>query len=514
MANTTVTIAEVAHKPGAASFQPSTTAARFLLAALALFTLFLVLFRYTAFPLFDWDETRTGMNALYMAHHGHPLVTYFHGQPDHWMTKPPFLIWEIALLIRAGLPVLLALRLPSMLAAVAAVSCLFVFCWKKVASVESGIYSCLLLICCTMFIGAHGARTGDYDATLTLWVLLYALCFWCFLQAPAGSTRRSRWLALAGLALFLALITKGVAGALPLPAILVYTSINKQHRTALRDPRLWLIPLAALLAGAALYLLRDHADPGYLRAVWVNEFTGRFAEVNEGHTGGLLGYVKVLARKFEPGFLLFLLLPLAAQRYAPTSPLLPVCRFAATVAVVTLAILSLSHTQLAWYAMPLVPLMALSAGAALTALLESARVRSPARGRALTLVSGLLFAASVCFVCTWVFVLTVRGQQKKPSSWYQTLMPVVESGQLSRDWVFADPGYHSYIDHYAPTPEFWATEAEFKNIHVRVQPLGAVPLAPGTWVGTCDPDTLAKLTQTDFHITYHPSRWCYLGQMR
>lgn len=158
--------------------------------------------------------------------------------------------------------------------------------------------------------------------------------------------------------------------------------------------------------------------------------------------------------------------------------------------------------------------MALSAGTALTALLETARARTPALGRTLTIASSVLFALSVCFVTYWVFVLTVRGQRQKPSSWYQTLMPTVESGQLSRDWVFLDPGYSSYIEHYAPVPEFWATEAESKNIHIPVQPLGPAPLAPGTWVGTCDPTTLAALTQTGFHITNDPSRWCYLGKIQ
>ena len=513
MATVNVANPEAGQKRQVASPLRSPIGPPILLAALGLFTLFLVLFRYAAFPLQDWDESRTGMNALYMAHHGHPLVTYFHGQPDHWMTKPPFLIWEMALLLRAGLPVLLALRLPSMLAATAAVCCLFVFCWKKLCSVESGLYSCVLLITCTMFVGAHGARTGDYDATLTLWVLLYVFSFWCFLEAPPRTARGTRWLALAGIALLLALVTKGIAGALPLPAILAYTWISPRHRSALRDPRLWLVPLAALLGGAALYLLRDHADPGYAHAVWLNEFSGRFAAVNEGHAGGPLGYVKVLARKFEPGFPLFLLLPLAAHRFARTSPLLPLSRFAATVAGITLVVLSLSHTQLAWYAMPLIPLMAISAGTALTALLEAARARTPALGRTLTFAFGLLFVLSVCFVSTWTFVLTVRGQRQKPSSWYQTLMPIVESGQISRDWVFVDPGFHSYIDHYAPVPEFWAAEAEPKNIHIRVQPPEA-PLASGTWVGTCDPTVLASLTQAGFHITNHPSRWCYLGQVQ
>ena len=83
-----------------------------LLAALV----FLV--RNSAVPMQIWDESRTANNALEMNTTGFSLVTHFHGAADHWSTKPPLLIWLIAACLRIGLPPLLAVRLPSITAAI------------------------------------------------------------------------------------------------------------------------------------------------------------------------------------------------------------------------------------------------------------------------------------------------------------------------------------------------------------------------------------------------------------
>ena len=47
-------------------------------------------------PIYVWDEARDTINALEMLRTGDLLVTYFHGRPDLWNTKPPGAIWLMA----------------------------------------------------------------------------------------------------------------------------------------------------------------------------------------------------------------------------------------------------------------------------------------------------------------------------------------------------------------------------------------------------------------------------------
>ncbi len=89
-----------------------------------------LLLRNSTLPIQLWDESRNANNALEMSRNGHVIVTYFNGAPDHWNTKPPLLIWCMALLLRLGLPPLVAVRLPSIMAATATVLAVWTF-WPK-----------------------------------------------------------------------------------------------------------------------------------------------------------------------------------------------------------------------------------------------------------------------------------------------------------------------------------------------------------------------------------------------
>lgn len=83
---------------------------------------FLVLIIIVAIPIFGhldelpiqlWDESRLANNALEMSRSGNLIVTTWAKVPDMWNTKPPFLIWQQALLIKLLGPVDIAIRLPS-----------------------------------------------------------------------------------------------------------------------------------------------------------------------------------------------------------------------------------------------------------------------------------------------------------------------------------------------------------------------------------------------------------------
>lgn len=109
--------------------------------------------------------------------------------------------WSPAV-IKAGLPPLLALRLPSAMATAATVALLFAFCRLVQRDRLAGIAAAVLVLTSTLFVGPHVARTGDYDALLSLFILLQVIAFERYLNT-AGPPRNG-WPALAGAALVLA----------------------------------------------------------------------------------------------------------------------------------------------------------------------------------------------------------------------------------------------------------------------------------------------------------------------
>ena len=85
-------------------------------------------------PIALWDESRLAVNALEMRQRGFSLVTTYGFAPDLWNTKPPLLIW-----LQAGSIDLFgarewAIRLPSLLAAVATAGLTLRFAWRLSAS--------------------------------------------------------------------------------------------------------------------------------------------------------------------------------------------------------------------------------------------------------------------------------------------------------------------------------------------------------------------------------------------
>src|ERR1700759_4112840 len=116
-----------------------------LLALLALAIVILVLGNNSV-PMLLWDESRNANNALEMSRNGHWLVTYFNGAPDHWNTKPPLLIWMMALLFRAGVSPIMSVRLPSIAAGFATVLCIFLFCRFRLQDRAAGLFAGLTLL--------------------------------------------------------------------------------------------------------------------------------------------------------------------------------------------------------------------------------------------------------------------------------------------------------------------------------------------------------------------------------
>ena len=153
---------------------------------------------------------------------------------------------------------------------------------------EGGLLAALILLTSAGYVQEHVARTGDFDALLTLWTTLGALTW---LRYLAEGRSRHAWQA--GLFFFLAAFTKGVAGLLFGPGLLLATFALGQGQR-LRRPAPWLAVLGLLAGMAVWYAVREHAAPGYLQAVWAFELGGPALNQLEGHTTEVYWYLTSL----------------------------------------------------------------------------------------------------------------------------------------------------------------------------------------------------------------------------
>jgi 4-amino-4-deoxy-L-arabinose transferase-like glycosyltransferase len=205
----------------------------------------------------------------------------------------------MAALIWLGLPPLLAVRLPTMLAALATVGTVWAVCRYALHDRAAAVLGGLLLLSSAYFTNIHIARTGDYDVPLGLFTLLYVLTFWRSIEQEGEV--HIRWFAIFAAALVLAVMVKGVSGTFGLAGLFVFSLMRGRLITLLGKFYVWLLVLLALLLCLGYYGSRELYDPGYMLAVWQGELGGRFFEVNNGHAAGPLHYIDILIWGFEPG---------------------------------------------------------------------------------------------------------------------------------------------------------------------------------------------------------------------
>ncbi|MEM1358083.1 MAG: glycosyltransferase family 39 protein [Bacteroidota bacterium] len=301
-----------------------------------------------------WDEARRGVNAIEMASGDHHfLVTHYAGAPDHLGTKPPLLIWLQALFVHIFGIGELAVRLP---AALATVGLLSLLCWwsrRLRGDITLGVLAAGIIFCYRDYTFIHGFRSGDFDALLILFLTAQLAFFHQWI-----TQEKRKYLILAGLAVFLAGMTKGIAGGFFLPGVGLWILLDNKRRQRLLQPGIYLSVGSAILLVAAYYFFREQVDPGYLEAVMGNELSGRYLETNENHAHPFHYY---LFRLWEtPTFgVLFALTPFAVfllysdQKSRSWSSLLSITL------IVFLVVISISATKLYWYASPALPIIGL-----------------------------------------------------------------------------------------------------------------------------------------------------------
>ena len=321
-------------------------------------------------PIRLWDESRQAVSALEMMEGGNPLVPTYLGKPDMWNTKPPLLIWLQVASLRAFGFSEVAIRLPSALAALATVGIVFWFCAKALGNPRIGLFAGLVLVSSRGYVGPHVARTGDYDALLTLWTTASALSFFLFLETSVDG--RKPWY-LGGTAGYMALavLTKATSGLLVLPGVAIYALLRGRARSLFRCRGL-LPSLALFLAVVGGYYgLREHRNPGYFAAVLKNDVGGRFFSTIEQHEGPFdYYYTRLRDTRFSP-WLYYLPFGLAVGLVSRRERVRDLALFLTFGVLVFMAVISAGETKLEWYDAPFYPLAALLVAIGLDSIMES-----------------------------------------------------------------------------------------------------------------------------------------------
>ncbi len=305
-------------------------------------------------PIIIWDEARLAINAYEMNLNNNYIVTHFCGEPDMWNTKPPLLIWLQVFFIKLLGVNELAIRLPSAIAAFLTAALLLIFSIKYIKDTNFGFIAVLFLITSNGYVHLHAARTGDYDALLTLFTTLYPLMFFLYLEK-----NNEKYLHWCFVALTLGVLTKTVQALFFVPAIFLYVLFTKKLVKTLKDKWFYIDILISLIIILGYYLLREHFNPGYLKAVWQNDLGQRYLTPIDGHRESFLYYYDIIVDFHLKNWYWLLPCGFVAGIFIKNEKIRKISIYSSILIVTYWLIISLSQTKLQWYIVPMFPFMAI-----------------------------------------------------------------------------------------------------------------------------------------------------------
>ena len=412
-------------------------------------------------PIKLWDESRTAMNAWEMSKSSNWWVTTFDGQADMWNTKPPFLVWLQALMIKLiGLRPL-ALRLPVALAVFSTVLILVRFLNKQTGRTLFGGLVALILVTSGGYLCVHVARTGDFDGLLILFIVGYCLSF--FLLLSEGKTKYFYWFFTL---LALAVLTKSIAGLLMLPGLGVYALSKRKVVFLVKSPAFYWGALLCSLMIASFYLTREHYNPGYLKAVYENEIGGRYLKTLEENNSPFLYYIEQLSKQHFSYWFALAILGSGISFYEKDTKTGDIGRFSSYLVLGFLLIISTSQTKLDWYDAPIFPFMAILAGIGVLKLMDQLKIRAKWGKNNLFNASKILILIAV-FALPYYTVVKREVIEAKglPEEMYQYALSRYIIGNISRPDSTLE-GQIIVDDEYIPHIEFYMKMAQEKGIHI------------------------------------------------
>lgn len=445
-------------------------------------------------PVALQDEARNSINAIEMYLRGFSLVTTFNFQPDLWNTKPPLLIWLMSGSMSLFGPSEWAIRLPSAVAALGILLCTLLFVRRTTGSLGVALVAATLLVLSPGFFGEHGARTADYDATLTFFVTA-GLQLTFFAVHRARPSVRSMFV-IGGL-IAAAALTKSIAAFIPVTGVALYLVVVKRLRRVVSLSHLFAVAAATSLAPLSIfYALREAAAPNYLSSVLYNDMAGRFSETLIWPTSPFYYITELSFGWFVAGPFL-IAAPLVLRRESGRTRL--VFLYAASIVSLSLAVYSAAANRAVQYALPMFPWLSIIAALTLRHLAgfvaEHWRQGKKGISLALGLTMALVGGQLVYRAAEWRYHLFPQ-RDFYPQSSYGDLFAEL-SAKGVKTLIVVDPG-HTHLGKrgYAPLLRWnrlvWA-EKGLQVAHELTQPATArVPVA------SCQPSVVARWSGPPF----------------
>ena len=475
----------------------------------------MLLLLLAAFPLYYelgrnsvqlWDESRVAVNATGIAHNGHWLVPTYEGTPEHWNTKPPLLIWMQALCFRMAGYSTWALRLPTLLATMGTVWLLFRFAAKVLQRPLAGLLGSMVLVTCAGYVRLHVARTGDYDAMLTFWQVLIWTTFFEYLET--GNRRHFIWFTIGIIA---ATLTKGPAGLLGVPGLLVYATMRHKLWWLLRQPKVYVAAGAWLLLVGGYYWARESVDPGYWAAVQNNDLGGRFLTALDNHSEPWYFYLLNIQQSFFTPWLWAIGPALLVAFLQPEGVAKRAAGLLIAFVVGWLAIISTAQSKLDWYDAPIYPALSLLIGIGLSIFSqELLQAHLPRLGRAGRWLVVAFAFASVFYGPYYAIAHQIIGERH--SDYGQG--PDGHLGQYVTKLAHEQPQVTklTLLTHGQENSVLWYYKVEFEQTAGRslnfISGEQARYLQPGTIVTTCDPAYRAPLDSAFQVVELHQDGQC------
>jgi 4-amino-4-deoxy-L-arabinose transferase-like glycosyltransferase len=445
--------------------------------------------RLTSYPLLMWDESRFAVNAFEMLKSNNLIVVSYDGIPDLWNTKPPLSIWVMSIFMKCFGYSELIIRLPSAISAVITAILVFFFTLKYTKFLAAAFFSGMVLVSSIGFIGTHVARTGDADAMTVMFITLFGIYFFKFIEHGEEKETGKRDLYLSGLFFALALLTKSSYALFILPGMIIYIVVAGRMEI-FKNKHVYAAFILSLLPLLTYYLLREKMDPGYLNAVWNNEFGGRFNQSLERHTQPYQYYFQNLIRY---RFFYWFYLALASTCFlfmGKNSVEKRVMIFCFIAGFSSLLVISFSQTKLEWYDAVVYPFFSIICGITLSKIalriIAALSIKRTYSRRILYCVFFLLvFFYPYRKVLSYINIKP--GETAAIELKYGPFMKELLKDDFKETLLVYGTGYNSHLLYY----KYAYSE---KGFDVRIIN-SIVHLRPGDLVAMCDSSAKMELTR-------------------
>lgn len=376
-------------------------------------------------PLIDWDEA-TYVQVAHEALARHQFLDLtWNGAP--YVKKPPLLFWMVAASFRLLGESELSARLPSAIAGVGTLVLIYLIA-APVLGRMGGLLAGILPLGFYFFV-ARGGRECATDAPL---IFFSTLAIYALAQGP----RKRIWLSVSGIACGLAILSKGLAGVLPLIVAAGAFSFIPGFSGAGLGGLMWIIAGAAIVAGPWCIYEGLFNYPAFLANFVGYETLRRVTtHLEDDQLGADFALVTFGS---EIKHLWPLMLPLAACTAGALRNGLVASLRRVPSAIwlwlwwlgVTLAASCAVQTRLPWYVLPALIPAALVAAAIPAYALSGTRIRS---------ASGVLAVAALMLIALhvprrWAGISQTAQRQRALS------MPSYVLGMRARAANSADPG--------------------------------------------------------------------------